>query len=184
VTFFSNPISVSAKTFGLCDDAVRGSAQLIHSARQTAKPYDAAQPLKAAYIDELNSTTWIAVVLNSKPVPQALTFCALDKVLDLRKSDGSPDKVCDALLAHASTIIFVELKEREYRGWVIAGYEQLKSTISHFEAGNEARRFKTHKAYIANRLRPNAERGKMGIMEQFHKETGYTLRIRNTIEIE
>jgi GTPase SAR1 family protein len=164
VTFFTSPISTAAQDFGICDNVP--------------------PPHNPAYIDEINQPNWIAIVANTCPIAKTLTFCAIDNQIDLRRDDNTKEKICDALLAYEQTIIFVELKQREYSGWIATGYKQLKSTISYFEKSDESKPFTTKKAYIANKLRPNAEYGKMGIMDQFHRDTGYVLRIKNKIEVE
>jgi hypothetical protein len=161
--FLASPVITRSVEFGICDD----------------RP----PPSRPAYIDETDHSKWIAIVINTKPSPKTLSFSALDNVIELKRPDGTRDNICDGALFYEETIIFIELKQREYSGWVSSGYEQLKQTIAHFEASDEAKPFHSRMAYIANKDRPEAERGKMGIMEQFSRDTGYVLRIRNRVEI-
>ena len=153
------------KRFGLCDDSVGA----IH---------------KPAYLDETDSTKWIAIVENEKM--QTVIFVTIDNRLEFKRNDGTQEKICDGLLAYNAPVIFVELKQRSEKGnkWIAEGDGQLRNTIAHFEATEESSRFRTKKAYIANRKRPSFRKGQMVRMDKFLTDTGYILRIENRIRLD
>lgn len=149
------------KIFGLCDD-----------------PPPAKNP---AYIDEVDGAKWIAVVENEDRY--AATFTAIDNCIETKREDGTMDKRCDGMLTYNSTVIFVELKERAASGvaWVKDAEKQLRTSISYFEATDEAEKYKDKKAYIANKEHPKSKDSQMRRMDQFFMDTGYVLRIVNRI---
>jgi hypothetical protein len=153
----------SEKLFGLCDD-----------------PSPATNP---AYIDENNGAKWIAVVENE--YRYQVTFTAIDNCILIKRRDGTIDKRCDGVLIYNSTVIFVELKERGAFGnaWVKDAEEQLRVSISHFEASDEAEKYTEKKAYIANSEHPKFKESQARRMDQFSTETGYVLRIVNRIPL-
>ncbi|MBY0477668.1 MAG: hypothetical protein K2Q24_08465 [Chitinophagaceae bacterium] len=156
-TFSSN------KIFGLCDD-----------------PPPASNP---AYIDENNGAKWIAVVENDDRYD--VTFTAIDHCIDIRRPDRKPAQRCDGVLTYDSTVIFVELKQREAKGnqWVTDAEGQLKTTIGYFENEDEAENFNNKQAYIANSEHPKFKVTQMRRMDQFFTDTGYILRIVNRIKL-
>jgi len=95
----------SKKTFGLCDD-----------------PPPANNP---AYIDETNGTEWIAVVENESQ--QEIIFTAIDNCVEILRHDGKSKQRCDGMLTYNTTVIFVELKDRNAQGnaWVEDAIPQL-----------------------------------------------------------
>ena len=149
------------KLFGLCDDPP--------------------PPHKAAYIDEINGSNWIAVVVYDEKYD--VTFTAIDHCIQISRADGKLSKRCDGVLTFNSTVIFVELKEIGGKGnnWVLAAEEQLKITIRHFEAQSNAENFNQKKAYISNSERPKFKESQTRRMNQFFIETGYILRVENRI---
>lgn len=153
--------SSNLKLFGLCDD----------------QP----PPHKAAYIDETNGSKWIAVVVNDDKYD--VTFTAIDHCIEIYRADGKPSKRCDGVLTFNTTIVFVELKEIGSKGndWVEVAEEQLKITIGHFEAQENANNFKQKKAYIANSQHPKFKESQTRRMNQFFLDTGYILRVVNRI---
>lgn len=151
----------SRKKFGLCDD-----------------PPPAINP---AYIDEANGAKWIAVVINE--YEYCCTFTAVDNCIDVRKTNGKPDKRCEGILSYNDTVIFVELKQRGAYGtdWVKTAEEQIRITVGHFELTDAAAEFTKKKAYIANSEQPKFKESQTNRMEKFAEETGYILRIVNRI---
>ena len=149
------------KRFGLCDD-----------------PSPAINP---AYIDEKDGRKWIAVVENFERYK--VTFTAIDKCIEIRRSDGKMHKRCDGVLTYNETIIFVELKARGVLGneWVEDAEIQLKTTIGHYEATNESENFRSKKAYAANSEHPKFKKSQTRRMDQFLTDTGYVFRIENRI---
>ncbi len=136
-----------------------------------------------AYIVECEDKKWIAEVVNAGKY--LVTFTAVDNCIETKRIDGKMDKRCDGFLSYDSTIAFVELKKRSGLGkeWVKDGEKQLRATIGHFEAGEDAEKFTTKKAYIANSERPKFKESQTRRMEQFLNDTGYTLRIENRIRL-
>lgn len=152
--------------FGLCDD-----------------PPPSNTP---AYIDtEIanQETKWIAVVKNDDEIE--LTFTAIDHCIDIKRENGEMDHRCDGILTSQKEIIFVELKERDCKNrvWIEKAQTQLKISINYFKVSQNLDIFKSKKAYIANRKKPNFQSGQMERMNRFKNETGVRLIIQNTIEI-
>lgn len=151
------------KIFGLCDD-----------------PPPAAN---RAYIDEANGAKWIAVVENEDRYD--VTFTAIDHCITINRPDGKPDKRCDGVLTHDTTVIFVELKQRGALGnkWVTDAEEQIRTTIGYFENEEDAEQFNNKQAYIANSEHPKFKESQMRRMDQFLADTGYLLRVVNRIKL-
>lgn len=151
----------SRRKFGLCDD-----------------PPPAKNP---AYIDEVDGSKWIAVVINDYTYD--CTFTAVDNCINLLKPSGKMDKRCEGFLYYNDTVIFVELKERGASGprWVKDAEKQLRSTIKHFEASDDNEEFEDKKAYICNSEFPKIKESQTDRMQQFLVDTGYILRIENRI---
>lgn len=151
------------KQFGLCDD-----------------PPPAKNP---AYIDEANGGKWIATVINEEE--HEVTFTAVDHCIETLRKDGKMDNRCDGFLSYNTTIIFVELKQRDEDGnkWIKEGDGQLRTSIEYFEKSMESLQFTTKGAYIANNERPKFRESQSTRMEKFGDETGYVLRIENRITL-
>ncbi|MBO1054351.1 MULTISPECIES: hypothetical protein [unclassified Dolichospermum] len=148
--------------FGLCDD-----------------PNKDKDP---AYIDTVDCSKWIAIVENNQEIE--VIFTAIDNCIEILRSDGTMDNRCDGMLTYNNHLIFVELKEKNYRNnWVVNGEKQLKNTINVFIANHDLAIYKSKKAYIANNKKPNFQSSQMGRMARFEAETDFRLIIRNTIEI-
>ena len=148
--------------FGLCDD-----------------PNKDKDP---AYIDTVDCSKWIAIVENNQEIE--VIFTAIDNCIEILRSDGTMDNRCDGMLTYNKHIIFVELKERNFRNkWVGKGEEQLKNTINVFIANHDLAIYKSKKAYIANNKKPNFQSSQITRMDKFKDETGFRLIIQNTIEI-
>ncbi|MGL5133932.1 MAG: hypothetical protein ACRC78_15515, partial [Planktothrix sp.] len=92
---------------------------------------------------------------------------------------------CDGILTYQNSIIFVELKERNYRNstWIEEGEKQLKNTIELFIENNKITNYKSKKAYIANRKKPSFQYAHNERMQKFRNTTGFRLIIQNTIKI-
>jgi hypothetical protein len=148
--------------FGLCDDANKDK--------------------DPAYIDTVDCSKWIAIVENNQEIE--VIFTAIDNCIEILRSDGTMDNRCDGMLTYNNHIIFVELKERNFRNkWVGKGEEQLKNTINVFIANHDLAIYKSKKAYIANNKKPNFQSSQITRMDKFKDETGFRLIIQNTIEI-
>ena len=149
--------------FGLCDE-----------------PSPSNEP---AYIDtdiSNEKTKWIAIVENANKIK--VTFTAIDNCIEIKESDG---RRCDGMLTYKDCIIFVELKERNYtnRIWIDEGEQQLENTINLFSKNNNTANYKSKKAYIANRKKPNFQYAHKDRMQKFSNKTGFRLSIENTIKI-
>jgi hypothetical protein len=148
--------------FGLCDD-----------------PNKDKDP---AYIDTVDCSKWIAIVENNQEIE--VIFTAIDNCIEILRSDGTMDNRCDGMLTYNNHLIFVELKEKNYRNnWVVKGEKQLKNTINVFIANHDLEIYKSKKAYIANNKKPTFQSSQITRMDKFKDETGFRLIIQNTIEI-
>ena len=94
----------NANLFGICDD-----------------PPPTKNP---AYLDYSDSDNWIAWVDNQ--LTKSITFTAIDHCIEI---DSSRGERCDGLLEFDTTIIFVELKDRDGGRWLGKARDQLKNTI-------------------------------------------------------
>jgi hypothetical protein len=92
---------------------------------------------------------------------------------------------CDGMLSYNTTVIFVELKDRDAQGnaWVEDAIPQLKSTIKSFEDTNMAHNFKKKLAYVANKQHPKFKSTQQRRMDAFYDETNYVLRIQARINL-
>ncbi|MFN7660239.1 MAG: hypothetical protein ACK5P3_19290, partial [Dolichospermum sp.] len=149
--------------FGLCDD-----------------PPPSENP---AYININDSRKWIAIVENNQEIN--LIFTAIDKCIQILRSDGKMDNRCDGMLTYNNNIIFVELKERKYTNsvWIDDGENQLRKIISVFINNHDLQIFKSKKAYIANSKKPQFQYSHKERMQKFRNDTGFTLIIQNTIKV-
>ncbi len=164
IDFFNSGCGSQASSFfefGLCDDD--------------------AIPKDPAYLDELNSSTWIAKVLNEKRI--GISFYPIDKCIALKKSSGKQDKICDGLLLYTNKLIFVELKSRKSRKWFQEGREQLTSTIRHFVIHHQSAKYTSIEAYVCNNQKPRFHSGQMSNINQFKEDTGYILKSGEIITI-
>ena len=155
--------TTNAKVFGLRDD----------------------NPKSHAFVDELrrNNSLWIATVINKNKYD--VRFVAIDKCLIFPRVGGKKVKRCDGALFYNSTVTFVELKERGgTRDWLTKGDQQLRTTITRFEATESAEKYPVKSAYIANRLQPGFNKAHLTRTETFFDETGYVLRIQNSVILE
>jgi len=151
------------KKFGICDD-----------------PPPAMNP---AYIDETDGSKWIAVVENEDRY--AVTFTAIDNCIEILRPDGKMSQRCDGMLTFNSTVIFVELKDRDAQGnaWVEDAIPQLKSSIQDFEKTEMADNFSKKLAYITNKQHPRFKSTQQSRMDAFFDDTNYVLRIQGRINL-
>ena len=156
--------SSNRKTFGLCDD-----------------PPPAKNP---AYIDEANGANWIAVVENESR--HQVTFTAIDNCIETLRPDGKMKQRCDGMLTYNSTVIFVELKDRDAEGntWVEDAIPQLKSSIESFEDTLMAENFSKKLAYVSNKQHPKFKSTQQTRMDVFFDDTNYVLRIQGRINLQ
>lgn len=149
------------KSFGLCDD-----------------PSPSTLP---AYIDTSNESKWIAQVINY--ASKEITFKAIDNCVPIFRNNDELENRCDGMLIFDNDLIFVELKNRAYSGWLSKGREQLINTISSFKDNHDINQYKKIKAYICNKQRPKAISNHFIEMEKFKNATGYILSVNSSIII-
>ena len=146
----------TAATFGLCDD----------------------RPRERAYLDHATPAKWIAVIDNRHR--QEVTFTSIDNCLELRRPDGTLESRCDGMLTYATSIVFVELKEKN-RSFLAEGLGQLETTILLFLAAHPARTYLTQRAYLANSRHPRFATARNTSVQQFRDRTGITPLVQNNI---
>jgi hypothetical protein len=136
-----------------------------------------------AYIDTEDSNKWIAIVENNQELE--VIFTAIDHCIEITRADGTMDSRCDGMLTYDKNVIFVELKERNYRNsvWIEEGDKQLRRTISIFINNYSLEEFKSKKAYIANRKKPDFQFSHKERMQKFKNDTGFRLLIQQKIVI-
>ncbi|EXY77794.1 MAG: hypothetical protein ACLRI9_11235 [Bacteroides fragilis] len=61
---------------------------------------------------------------------------------------------CYGSLHYDNELIFVELKNRQYSGWVKTGCNQLTATIEYIGKTSSFKKFSSVKAYICNSQQP------------------------------
>ena len=143
--------------FGLCDD--------------TDYPPDQPTP---AYAIPYHEELWVATVENANK--NEITFVAVDHCVIKSIVNGEPrPQSCDCLIASKNELIFVELKERKYRGWLSKGLAQLESTIHLYNNNKQMPKFNTRKAYLANKARPDFKFTTITEKEQFKDNTDFEL---------
>lgn len=78
----------------------------------------------------------------------------------------------------------MELKEQRDPGkkWAFEGSEQVKQTIKDFKAAYDTTG-KILRAYVANRIQPNAQQAHFSVLNNFFKVTQIVLRVEGTIEL-
>lgn len=165
INFFEAKCSetTNAALFGLCDD-----------------PPPDKNPAYVDY-DGVNKAGWIAEVDNKGGID--VTFTAIDNCIEILRADGTEESRCEGYLTYPDTIIFVELKDRESRGWVAKGRDQLLKTIELFESNHGADLYVHRRAHIANRQRPAFMVSYQQVINDFKIANGFTLGIQSKIEI-
>lgn len=159
----NNGRSISRKEqFGLCDDA---------------------PPAKtSAYIDEIDESKWIGIVDN--PDLKLVGFYGIDHCLVFKRGTGEEtQQECDGLLHYDDELIFVELKDRQYRGWAKTGCEQLIATIEYMRKADSFDKFRSVKAYICNKQRPFFNANYNCHIQEFKERTGLELNILRKITL-
>lgn len=114
-------------------------------------------------------------------------FTPIDKLLILKRPDGTDDKRCDAMLFIQNKIIlFIELKKKNWKDsednilddYAAEGLEQLKSTISHFKKHHNDD-YKNRKiikqAHLTNINNPYFEFQDTKFIDEFEEETNFIL---------
>jgi hypothetical protein len=163
IDFFNSCCRTSSnnRQFGLCDD-----------------PTPANRP---AYIDESNNDKWIAEVENI--TVKTVEFYAIDNCVEILRDDQTQESRCDGMLHCENSIIFVELKDRNYGGWVAKGREQITTTFNVFKSNYDISRFQKIEAYVCNKQKPRAITSCMIEKQKFKDDTGLCLNVHRQIVV-
>ncbi len=162
---FSDPACVESTdrdVFGICDDPPPAETQ--------------------AYLNFDDSSKWIAWVDNQNK--KEVTFTAIDHCIKYYRPDGKIESSCDGMLQYDTTLVFVELKDRDGGRWLGKARDQLQITIDTYkkELGfNGLDRFYAH---VANKQRPQFKAASTSLAEKFEDDTGFVLLVKDTITIE
>lgn len=106
-----------------------------------------------AYSDAANQPTWLATVVNAdggQVVFTAIDYC----LIFLQRGTSNKESTCDGMLEKGATLCLVELKDRDGRGWLGKGRNQLENTIRLLKQHENLSRFKDKRAYVCNKQRP------------------------------
>jgi hypothetical protein len=146
----------SEKIFGICDDPPSPDAK--------GRP---------AYLDFTDDERWIAWVENNDR--REVTFTAIDHCVTIHRESGEMESRCDGMLRYDSTMMFVELKDRNSKGWLADAMSQIRVTIGLYrnEVGIDDQ-FRCY-AYVCNKQRPRFKAANTALAEQFEEETGFLL---------
>lgn len=146
------------------------------STRQLFGLCDNPDPAKdPAFIDELDKTKWIAEVHNTSSIHAE--FFAVDHWPGVNpiRANGDPAKRCDGILLHGNNISFVELKDRDHRGWISGGRKQITETVQFLHVNHDMTSYTNVDAYVANKQRPSAVVGSYTEVQKFKDETALIL---------
>lgn len=121
--------TTNVKKFGLCDDSS-----------------DKKLP---AYLDQTDEGKWLATVEN--PNGKDITFKAVDFCVDVLRNNNEPIKRCEGFLLFENKIIFIELKDRTYRGWLPDAREKFIETIQAFKQSYPNNEFEILEPVVSNR---------------------------------
>lgn len=152
--------NVRDEEFGICDD-------------------DDTTLKTPAYVDTAQPDKWVAVVRNKSVKP--INFTAVDNCVEIRRSDGTMDFRCDAMLTNADHIVFVELKD-QVSDWIShAVDEQLQTTIDHFKTHHDLSKYKYKRAFACNKKHPNFRVSYKDKMTAFYRKNGIRLSLEREI---
>lgn len=150
------------KVFGICDD-----------------PPPSEDP---AYLDFVDAPKWIAWVDNNNG--KNLTFTAIDHCIEIKRPNGETESSCDGMLQHDTTLIFVELKDRDSGRWLGIARDQLQITIDTYKTNAGLNGYTRFYGYVANKQRPYFNAANPALAEQFEDDTGFVLVVDHFIKIE
>lgn len=150
----------NSRIFGICDD-------------QNKTP---------AYIDERDSSKWVADVVNEGL--KTVSFYPIDYCVDTLREDGKMDNRCDGLLTYENIFIFVELKDRNKHKWVQEGFLQLETSIRNFRTAHKDLSAQSIiRAQLCNKQRPRAVISCSIEREKFKERVGCIVNVDRTINI-
>jgi hypothetical protein len=161
---FNNPTCIentSELHFGICDD-----------------PHPDTNP---AYLDYTDCDKWIAWVEND--YGKVVKFTAIDHCIEILRANGDDESRCDGMLEYETTVIFVELKDRDSGRWLGGAMDQLATTISIYKREVGLNGKTRLYGYVANKQRPYFKAANSTLAEKFEDDTGFILIIDPFIKI-
>ena len=140
---------------------------------------------------EIIGARWAARVDNAQGLP--LQFVPVDNNIPILRPDGSTCSRCDGMLLYTDDgtdtrldrpqgIAFVELKD-EGEGWISHAVDQLRTTVTCFNACHPDVTFRWRYAYAANCRHPKFQVSNKDRMQQFRQLTGFRLLIQDVVRI-
>lgn len=126
---------------------------------------------------------WCATIYNNER--KEIQFIAIDKNIDIRKSDGNQESRCDGMIFIADTreLSFVELKDYRVGGYISSAEEQLLKTLEYFLANHNYIDFHNRKAYACNPTHPHFAYSARQRIREFYKLTHFRLMPQATITL-
>lgn len=119
------------------------------------------------------------------PNCKEITFIPVDHNIPLKDGNGNDLSTCDGLLRYTrdnELLAFVELKDRG-KQWLEEAIAQLGSTIELFKQNHVYTDFKIRRAYAANTQHPHFHSSHSELMQRFHKDNDFILRISTCIHV-
>ncbi len=158
---FSKPSCVTQtneKVFGICGD-----------------PPPASKP---AYLDFADDGKWIGWMEND--AAKEITFTAIDHCIEIIDTEGER---CDGMLSYDSTLVFIELKDRDSGWWLGKSKDQVENTIRLYKRDVGLGNYNRFYAQIVNKQRPYFANMTKTLAQEFEDNTGFILRVDPFITI-
>lgn len=143
------------------------------------------QNMKKATLKDTDLDQCECIVINKNQT--TYNFTPIDKLIALKKENGTDDKRCDAMLfIQGKVILFIELKKRNWTDrdgniqdvYASSALEQLKSTIAHFKKNHNRDyndRTIIRQAHLTNINKPCFQFQETKFLEEFEEETNFIL---------
>lgn len=144
---------------------------------------DTPPPHIPAYLnhDKLAKPGWIAEVINANA--KEVTFTAIDNCIVIKRANGTDESRCEGMLTYEDAIIFLELKDRVSKGWLVKSRDQLITTITVFSQNHDINNYKARRAHVANAQRPFFDSSFRRVIDEVKTATGFTLEVQRKITI-
>lgn len=135
-----------------------------------------------AYTTTKNPSSWNATVDNGGR--KDVVFQPLDHNMEVKSANGDAYSLCDGMLftEQYGELAFVELKNKD-KDWLQKSIEQLRSTITLFNANHNLVQFGRREAYAANSRHPQFMYSHRTEMQEFRNATRFRLYIQAKIHI-
>jgi len=141
--------------------------------------YDDPHPAKnPAYLVFQDIDMWIGMVEND--AAKEITFTAIDHCIEIIDTEGER---CDGMLSYDSTLVFIELKDRDGGRWLGKAKDQLENTIKLYKRDAGLGHYNRLYAQIVNKQRPSFASMSNILAQKFEDETGFILRVDQVINI-